>query len=112
MIHCLSRTTANRIMKLHTLIIIQTIIGVLGIVPSYLLGVASIMSAANGEKHLKLAGFVITIGLALPFVLGISLIAMWIAHVYGWDRTALGFLILPWAHGLLLIISTLGLFRS
>ena len=105
------RIKAKISMNLHTLIIIQTIIGVLGIIPSYMLGVASIMSAANGEKHLKLAGFVITIGLALPFVLGFSLIAMWIAHLYGWDRTALSFLILPWAHGLLLIVSTLGLFR-
>ncbi len=98
-------------MNLHTLIIIQTFIGVLGIVPCYLLGVASVMSSATAETHPKLAGFVIVIGLALPVVLVVSLIAMWIAHVYGWDQTALGFLILPWAHFVLLIVSTLGLFR-
>ena len=98
-------------MTFHSVLVTQTVVGVLGLVPSYLLGIASVMSAANGEKHLKLAGFVVGAGLALPVMLAVSLIAMWVAHSYGWERAAMGFVVLPWVHLLVLILGTLALFR-
>ncbi len=98
-------------MTFHSVLVTQTVVGVLGLVPSYLLGIASVMSAAIGEKHLKLAGFVVGTGLALPVVLAVSLIAMWVAHAYGWERTAVGLVVLPWVHLAVLILATLGLFR-
>ncbi|MDB6139766.1 MAG: hypothetical protein JWO94_2838 [Verrucomicrobiaceae bacterium] len=99
-------------MSLRTLLITQTIVGLLGLLPAYFIGIASVMSAANAQNHLKLASFVIVVALALPFVLGLSLIAMWVAHSWGSPRVATAFVILPWAHLALLIAATLGLFRS
>lgn len=98
-------------MTLHHAIIIQTVVGLLGVVPSYMIGMGSVMSAAAADKNPRLGASLLMIGLALPFVLVISLVAMWIAHLFAWDGTATAFLILPWAHLTLLIGGMLLLFK-
>ena len=99
-------------MSLKTLLITQTVIGGLGIIPAYFIGIGSVISAANAQSHLKLAGFAIGVALSLPFVLVASLIAMWVAHSWGEPRAALAFLILPWAQLGLLITTMLVLLKS
>ena len=100
------------LMSFHALLITQTIIGVLGIVPAYMIGIGSVISAANAKKDLRLAAFAIGAGLALPWVLGACLIGMWVARAYEAERTAMALLALPWAHLMVLIAAMLRLLRT
>lgn len=99
-------------MTLHTLLVTQTIVGVLGLIPSYMLGVASVISAANCEQRARLAAVVVYVGLALPVVLLLSLIGMWIANAYSMPQLTRALIFLPWAHLVLLVGSMLVLLRS
>ena len=99
-------------MSFHTLLITQTVIGVLGLVPSYLIGIGTVISAANAKKDLRLAAFAIGAGPALPWVLGACVMGMWAAHAYGAERMAMTLLVLPWVHLMLLIAAMLRLLRS
>jgi hypothetical protein len=98
-------------MTLHLALIIQTVVGVLGIVPAYLLGMATVMSAAAANKTPKLGATLLVVGLALPVTLVISLIAMWVAHAFAWESTATAFILVPWIHFVLLVGGMLILFQ-
>lgn len=94
-------------MTLVSLLIIQSVLGIMGIVPAYCLQMASIMGAANTSKHLRLATFVIALSFALPFVLICSLVLMWAAYGLSWEHVAIAFILLPWAHFVLIVASML-----
>ena len=99
-------------MTLHYAIIIQTALGLLGLVPAYLLGMGTDMSAAAANKTPRLGAALLLMGLALPVSLGISLALMWIAHLLGWERAALFFVVFPWLHLVSLIGGMLFMFRQ
>ena len=98
-------------MSLLTLVIIQSVIGVVCIIPAFCLQMASIMGACNAVGHLRLATFIVALALALPFVLIGSLALMWISYALSWEQVAITFLILPWFTFGLIVASVLLLFQ-
>ncbi|HEU4328776.1 MAG TPA: hypothetical protein VFS21_36900 [Roseiflexaceae bacterium] len=97
-------------MSLLAWVIIQTVVGVLGILPALGFQLATVMSGAN--MGTPLGTFTALAGYCFPFFLIGALVAMWICFALGWTAMTLVCLAAPWAYLLITVACLLLMFRS
>ena len=89
-------------------LIINTILCVLGIVPAFGIQLATVMGGAAVGAG-PLGGYLAVAGLIFPAMPIISIIGSWVAYIIGVRWLAVAFVILPWAYLLVLGVG-LGVF--
>jgi hypothetical protein len=98
-------------MSLRIWVILQSVVIILGILPSFGVQMASVMGgAAAGDRASGQA--VALIGFLFPFVLISSLLVLWVCYWFGWRALTLASLAAPWLYLAALGVSMAILFRS
>jgi hypothetical protein len=81
--------------RLRTILIVNTVLCVLAILPAVVVQVATIMGGASPGAG-RLGAFIALSGLLLPVMPVVSIAGSWIAK--RWMRVSLGFVVLPWIY--------------
>jgi hypothetical protein len=81
--------------RLHTILIVNTILCMLAILPAFAVQMATVMGGASPGAG-QLGAFIALMGLLLPGVLVVSIAGSWIAK--RWTRVSLAFVALPWVY--------------
>ncbi|GAB4214669.1 MAG: hypothetical protein OHK0022_53540 [Roseiflexaceae bacterium] len=97
-------------MSLLGWVILQTILGGLGILPAFGFQIATVMSGAN--MGTPLGTFTAMAGYVFPFFLIGSLVAMWLCFALGLVTLTLVCLAAPWVYLLITVACLLLMFRS
>jgi hypothetical protein len=81
--------------RLRIILIINTVVCLLAILPAFAMQMATVMGGASPGAG-ELGAFIAMMGLVLPSVLVISIAGSWIAM--RWTRVSLAFVALPWIY--------------
>jgi len=95
-------------MDLLLILIGNTVLCVLALMPAFGLQLATVMGgAAPGAGPLGV--WIVGLGILLPALPILSVVGSWIAYLLGWGVVAIGFVALPWAY-LLVLLLIIGVF--
>jgi hypothetical protein len=98
-----------RAVRIRTIVIINTGLCLLALLPAFAVQLATVMSGA-GSGGGRLGIFVAAMGLFLPGVPVVSIFGSWLTM--RWRRITLGFVALPWAYMSVLMLALLALFKG
>lgn len=97
-------------MSLKRWVILQTVVGLLAVLPAF--GLQLTMTMGGASAGAGTVGYVIAyLGYLFPFVLIGSLIGMWLTYLLKWRAVAIVCLVMPWI-SLVILLSSLALLFS
>ena len=92
-------------------VIINTILCVLGIVPSFMIQMGTVMGGASVGAS-ELGSWIAIAGMIFPAMPIISIVGSWIAYLLGISWLAIVFVALPWVYLLGMVVSIALLFSG
>lgn len=98
-------------MSLKGWVILQTIVGLLAVLPAFGLQLAMVIGGASPGAG-TLGQFIAYLGYLFPFVLIGSLIGMWLTYLLKWRYITIICLVMPWMSLVVLLSSIVVLFSS
>lgn len=95
---------------MSTLIVVNSIICVLGVIVGLLFAGASIVSIAN--MTVPWSGMLIVAALLIPVMFLVSGIGAWLAYDRASMQVVIGLVALPWIYGLAFVLVMIGSFKA